>query len=313
MNVFVFGGSGYIGQHLVRHLVAIGHSVTGFARNEKSAAFLETLGATPWIGDLDDMPPVLAAIQRADAVIWAAQLMLEEEQRVVSAMLGALEGSGKAFIFTSGTSLMSIPTNGDWDERNFAEDEPFEPRRQIAPRLEVEKLVRDSAAKGVRGMVIRPPLIWGHGGSKIIADFYHSARVTGAVCHIGRGLNVYSNVHVDDLANLYGLALEKGVAGALYFGVAGEVSYGVMAGTIARHLGVPVRSVTIEQGCDIWDRFMARIVLCSNSRQRSPRARADLGWVPDPDRLDILEDCVHPAYATAEDRPLPSWVRPGTG
>jgi nucleoside-diphosphate-sugar epimerase len=313
MKVFVFGGSGYIGQHLVRHLVAIGHSVTGFARSEKSGAFLTGLGATPWIGDLDDMPPVLAAFAQADAVIWAAQLMLEEEQRVASAMLGALAGSGKCFIFTSGTSLMSIPTGGDWDERSFAEDEPFEPRRQIAPRLEIEKLVRDAGGRGVRAMVIRPPLIWGHGGSKIIADFYHSARVTGAVCHIGRGLNVYSNVHVDDLANLYGLALEKGAAGALYFGVAGEVSYGVMAGTIARHLGVPVRSVDVDQGCDIWDRFMARIVLCSCSRQRAPRAREELGWLPSPDRLDILEDCSHPAYALVEERPLPSWVRPGTG
>jgi nucleoside-diphosphate-sugar epimerase len=312
MRVFVFGGSGYIGQHLVRHLVATGHTVTGFARNAASGAVLSELGATPWIGDLEDMPPVLEAIATSDAVIWAAQLMLEEEQRVVSAMLGALEGSGKCFIFTSGTSLMSVPTNGDWDERNFAEDEPFEPRRQIAPRLEVEKLVRDAGTKDIRAMVIRPPLIWGHGGSKIIADFYHSARVTGAVCHIGRGLNVYSNVHVDDLANLYGLALEKGVAGALYFGVSGEVSYGMMAGTIARHLNVPVRSVTIEEGCEIWDRFMARIVLCSCSRQRSPRAREELGWTPSPDRLDILEDCSHPGYAVAEDRPLPSWVRPGT-
>ncbi len=313
MNVLVFGGSGYIGQHLVRHLVAIGYTVTGFARSEKAAVFLQTLGATPWVGNLDDMRPVLKVVGEADATIWAAQLMLEEEHRVVSAMLDALEGTGKAFIFTSGTSLMSIPTNGDWDERNFAEDEPFEPRRQIAPRLDIEARVREAGAEGVRSMVIRPPLIWGHGGSKIIADFYHSARATGAVCHIGRGLNVYSNIHVDDLANLYGLAIEKGVAGALYFGVSGEVSYGVLADRIARHLGVPTRSVSIDEGCQIWDRFMARIVLCSCSRQRSPRAREELGWVPNPDRLDILEDCVHPAYALAGDRPLPSWVRPGTG
>ncbi len=313
MRVFVFGGSGYIGQHLVRHLVAIGHAVTGFARSEAAGAFLEGLGAAPWIGDLDDLPPVLEVIGDADAVIWAAQLMLEDEHRVISAMLARLAGTGKCFIFTSGTSLMSIPTGGDWDERSFAEDEPFEPRRQIAPRLEVERLVRDAGASGLRAMVVRPPLIWGHGGSKIIADFYHSARVTGSVCHIGRGLNVYSNVHVDDLAALYGLALEKGVAGALYFGVSGEVSYGVMADRIARQLGVPVRSVSIEEGCEIWDRFMARIVLCSCSRQRSPRARLELGWEPNPDRLDLLDDCRHPAYAIAQDRPLPSWVRPGTG
>jgi nucleoside-diphosphate-sugar epimerase len=283
--------------------------VTAFARSDASARFVEGLGASAWQGDLDDMAPVAEAVRQCDAVIYAAQLMLDEEFRVVSALLDALEGTGKAFIFTSGTSLMSIPTDGDWDERSFAEDEPFEPRRQIAPRLEVEALVRGAAARGVRAMVVRPPLIWGHGGSKIISDFYHSARQTGAVCHIGRGLNVYSNVHVDDLADLYARAIDKGVAGALYFAVSGEVSYGVIADRIARHLGVPVRSVSIEEACDIWDRFMARIVLCSCSRQRSPRARADLGWVPCPDRLNILDDCVHPAYAAAGERELPSWVR----
>lgn len=144
----------------------------------------------------------------------------------------------------------------------------------------------------------------------MIADFYHSARKTGAVCYVGRGLNVYSNVHVDDLAELYRLALEKGKAGALYFGVSGELSYGMMARVIAQHLGLPTRSVTVEEACEIWDKFMGKIVLQSCSRQRSPRARAELGWAPRADRLDITEDCVAPAYAEAGARDLPSWVRP---
>lgn len=310
MDVLVFGASGYIGGHVARHLIASGHHVTGVARSEGSAAKMRDAGMMSVLADLEDTAALARLVGDHDAVIWAAQLMLEDEYRVTAALLDALAGSDRPLLFTSGTSLMSIPTDGLWDERSFAEDEPFEPRRQIAPRLDVEALVRAAAARGVRGIVIRPPLIWGNGGCRLISDFYHSARTTGAVCHIGRGLNVYSNVHVEDLAELYRLALEKGRAGALYFAVSGEVSYGVMAAEIARTLGVPTRAVTVEEGCEIWDRFMARIVLPSCSRQRSPRAREELGWSPREDRLDILEECRHPAYAREGERSLPSWVRP---
>jgi nucleoside-diphosphate-sugar epimerase len=313
MRVLIFGATGYIGSHIARHLADHGHAVTGFARNPASAGAVEGLGATALLGDLDNTQSIAAMVGDHDAVIWAAQLMLEDEQRVVGALIEALSGSGRALIFTSGTSVMSIPTGGDWDERSFAEDEPFEPRRQIAPRLEIEQAVRDAAQLGVRAMVARPPMIWGNGGCRLISDFYHSARATGAVCHIGRGLNVYSNVHVEDLAELYRLALEKGAPGALYFAVAGEVSYGVMAKAIADTLGTETRSITVDEACTIWDRFMARIVLCSCSRQRSPRARSELGWQPREDRLDILDECRNPAYAQESERSLPSWVRPGTG
>lgn len=308
-KVLVFGATGYIGEHVAARLVETGHAVTGFARSTSSAAKLEASGITPVIGDLDDDAGIPALVRGYDAVIWAAQLMLEDEHRVTRIMLDTLAGTDACFIFTSGTSLMSIPTGGDWDERSFAEDEPFTPRRQIAPRLEIETMVREAASRGVRAMVLRPPLIWGNGGCRMIADFYHSARQTGAVCHIGRGLNVYSNVHVDDLAELYRLAIEKGRAGALYFAVSGEVSYGVMAMVIADQLGVETRSVTVDEGCEIWDRFMARIVLPSCSRQRSPRAREELGWQPREDRLDILTECRNPAYAEHKERELPSWVR----
>lgn len=312
MKILVFGATGYIGKHVAAHLLEHGHDIIAFGRSEEAAASVARMGATPLRGDLQDVGFLTDAVADCNAVIWAAQLMLEDELAVTAALIDALAGSNRPLIFTSGTSLMSIPTNGDWDERSFAEDEPFTPRRQIAPRLEIEALVRNSVERGVKGMVIRPPMIWGNGGCRLISDFYHSARRTGAVCHIGRGLNVYSNVHVEDLAELYRLALEKGSAGALYFAVSGEVSYGVMARTIADTLGVGTRSVTIEEGCEIWDRFMARIVLCSCSRQRCPRAREELGWKPREDRLDILEECRNPAYAMEGERSLPSWVRPAS-
>lgn len=308
MKVLIFGATGYVGRHLAANLKAHGHDVAGFSRNAANDALLGELGIAAVRGDLGDLAGIGPMVAGHDAIVFCAQLMLDHEKQVVQAIADCLAGTGRTFIFTSGTSLMSIPTGGLWDENSFAEDEPFVPKRQIAPRLDNEAIVRESAARGVRGMVIRPSLIWGNGGSQIIADFYHSARTTGAVCYIGRGLNVYSNIHVEELAEIYRLALERGQAGALYFAVSGEVAYGVMAARIAERLGVGTRSVTVEEACEIWDKGLGKIVLQSNSRQRCPRTRNELGWVPREDRVDILEDCADPRYAELTERAPPSWV-----
>lgn len=313
MKVIILGATGYLGRHVTMNLVAHGHEVTGFSRSAENDAVISDLQAKPIRGSLDDHEGIAQLVANQDAIILTAQLMLDEEKRVSETIVDVLAGSGRAFIFTSGTSLMSIPTGGLWDERTFAEGEPFEPKKQIAPRLINEAIVRHSANKRVRGIVIRPSLIWGNGGSQIIADFYHSARAAGAVCYVGMGLNVYSNIHVDDLAEIYRLCLEKGQAGALYFAVSGEVSYGIMARTIAAHLGVPTRSISVEEACEIWDKGLGKIILQSNSRQRCPRTRRDLGWSPREDRLDILEDCVNPIYSRATQRALPSWVTTQSG
>jgi nucleoside-diphosphate-sugar epimerase len=311
MKTLIFGATGYVGCHVTARLAADGHDVTAFIRNPAAAAKVEKLGAKAAIGDLEDISGLPDLVATQDAVIWIAQLMHDGERRVITALLDMLAGTNKTLIFTGGTSLLSIRTDGDWDERSFGEDDDFTPRRQVAPRLDVENLVRAATARGVRGICIRPPLIWGNGGARYIADMYHSVQATGAVCYVGRGLNLYSNVHVEDLADIYARALERGVGGALYHAVSGEVNNRTMAEAIARHLGVPTRSVTVEEAIGIWDKFTGPIVFSACSRTRSPRTRAELGWTPSPDRLDILTDCVHPAYKAEMEagRSNPAWVK----
>ncbi|MEK8174475.1 NAD-dependent epimerase/dehydratase family protein [Streptomyces sp. M19] len=46
-QVFVTGGSGFIGQVLVRRLLSAGHSVGVLVRSETSAAKIAALGAEP--------------------------------------------------------------------------------------------------------------------------------------------------------------------------------------------------------------------------------------------------------------------------
>jgi nucleoside-diphosphate-sugar epimerase len=296
MRVMMFGGSGFVGSHVASELQAAGHQVSALARNAASAEKLGAAGIGVVPGDLEDELDWPGLFADFDAVIYAAQLLLEPENAAVGAMLSALEGTGKTFIFTSGTGVVAQRTDGFWSEDSFAEDDPFVPYKPLARRTETEAMVRAAAIRGVRSLVIRPPSIWGNGGSHMLQYFFDSIERTGAVCYLGPGLNLYSNVHVEDLARLFRLALEKGEAGALYHAVAGEVNYHTVAHAIARHRGVAARDVAFEEAERIWGRFGAIIAFSVCSRSRSPRARRELGWRPQ--HLDMLADITHPAYLT---------------
>jgi nucleoside-diphosphate-sugar epimerase len=310
MNILVFGASGYIGKRATSRLIAEGHKVTGFVRNEDAARQVKQLGASPVIRQLDQDGAIEKLLEKHDAVLWLAQLHLLDEKRLIGDYLKVLRGTGKTFIFTGGASVLSEATAGEWSDKSFAETDSFIPRAPLAIRAETEYMVRTAAQFGVRSIVVRPPLVFGHGGCKVISDIYHSARVTGAVCYVGRGLNVYSSVHVDDLAELFVLALSRGQVGGLYHCVRGEASFRAMAQAVAGRLGVGTRSVSVEEAQTIWDKFSGATVFASCSRLRAPIARAELGWQASPARADILEECVLPYYSAQAERTLASWIKP---
>ena len=54
MRVFLAGGTGAIGRHLVPLLVAAGHRVVVLTRSSDSAAALASVGAAPVMGDVYD-------------------------------------------------------------------------------------------------------------------------------------------------------------------------------------------------------------------------------------------------------------------
>ena len=301
MRVMMFGGSGFVGSHVARELKRAGHEVRSLARNADAAERLDAEGVGAILGDLQAGLDFLALFADIDIVVYAAQLLLEPEHAVVTDMLAALAGTGKTFIFTSGTGVLAQRTDGAWSEDTFAEEDPFVPYKPLARRVDTEVLVRGSVSNGVRGMVVRPPSIWGNGGSHMLQYFYGSIIRTGAVCYYASGLNLYSNVHVEDLARLYALAIERGAGGSLYHAVAGEVNYRTVAQAIALQMNVEARSVGFEEATEIWGRFGAIIAFSVCSRSRSPLARRALGWSPL--HLDMLDDVGHPAYLTGA-RPL---------
>ena len=280
MNVFIIGATGHIGSHVAKLLAEQKHVITGFVRNKQSAKKLQALGYQTHQGDIENIADLAEAALAADATVFVPQLMLEEEYNTVAALLAAYENTGKTFIFTSGTGVLGQMTDGNWSEDSFAEHDPFTPRKSIARRVDTENLVLNAANKGIRAMVARPPMIWGGGKYPAIDLLVESIRQKNAACYIGNGLNLYSHVHVDDLAALYGLMIEKGVAGALYHCVCGELSNRCLAEFVAQYCQCKTASISIDEAIDIWGKFSTLIVQAASSRSKSPRARQELGWAP---------------------------------
>jgi len=211
-------------------------------------------------------------------------------------MMAAMRGSGKPFVMTSGTSCLSIETpRGEWNQDSFAEDDAFEPKLWTGVRLESERLVRASAETGVRGMVIRPPMIWGNGGGNgQVPWIFQAVPKAGAACYLGLGLNLYTNVHVEDLARLYVMALETGRAGALYHAVAGEVCWRAICEAVGEVMDCPARSISYDEMCDLWGKVDAPYRFAVSSRCRAIATRRDFDWAPR--HLDLIDDILNGSY-----------------
>ncbi|WP_233850369.1 NAD-dependent epimerase/dehydratase family protein [Paraburkholderia sp. HD33-4] len=291
MKIFITGASGFIGGSVAAHLARAGHQVRGLIRKPEHSAELQRLGIEPVPGTLDDRALLIAEAQAADAVINAAS---SDHEGAVRALIDGLAGSGKVFLHTSGSSIVGDASGGEAGEaRIYHEDALPTPTADKAARVAIDQLVLDAAQRGVRSAVLCNTLIYGHGAvagsaSVQLPRLVRQAQKSGVVRHVGSGGNIWSNVHIDDVAELYRLALDKTPAGTFYFVESGEASFRDMSAAIARamKLGTP-QDWPLEEAKQEWGYEMASYGLGSNSRVRGERARKLLGWQPR--RTSVIE------------------------
>jgi nucleoside-diphosphate-sugar epimerase len=105
-------------------------------------------------------------------------------------------------------------------------------------------------------------------------------------------------VHIDDLVDLYLLALGGAVAGSLFYAENGEASWKDMASAVGRLLGFAAETSDwpIEEAVREWGPG-AITSYGSNSRVRALKARKMLGWAPKGRAL--LDDIETGSYAEA--------------
>jgi len=284
MNIFMTGATGYIGGTIARRLLDDGHRLRGLVRDTEKGRKLAAFGVEPVAGDLDDAAVLAAEARRADAVINTAN---SDHRGAIDALLDGLAGSDKPFLHTSGSSIVADDAHGDLaSDRIYDEDTPFEPVPGKQARVAIDRTIRDASRRGVRSIVVCPTMIYGNGlglarDSAQIPGLVKRARAAGVVRHVGKGLNVWSNVHVEDVADIYRLALTKAPAGAFYFAENGEASYRDICAAIARRLGLGApQAWPFEEAARELGENSAAYTFGSNSRVRAKRTRGELGWQP---------------------------------
>jgi nucleoside-diphosphate-sugar epimerase len=305
MKVFLLGATGYMGSRVAEKLQAAGHDVLGLARSDATAQKLQQQGIEAHRGDLLDNESIAAGVQKADAVInlavaggsgedFDADKAFSADQAAAEMIVSALDGSRKRFIHTSGTMVVADLAHGDANEQVFDEDTPLNPPDFMVPRLETERFVLAAVGRGAHIIVLRPSHVYGRGGSFLAPQLFKFARKLGVSAYVGEGANKLSAVHVDDLADLYVLALERAPAGSLYNAESCEATMKEIAEAVSRTVGLGGRtqSWTMEQAEDAWGGFA--LFAATNERVTAAKAREQLGWKPQMPTL--LEDIEHGSY-----------------
>lgn len=280
MLVFLTGATGFIGSRIVPELLDAGHQVLGMTRSDRGAQFLEEVGARVHRGTLEDIDSLRAGAEQADAVVHTAfdhdfsnfVANCEKDRRVIEAMGSVLRGSDRPLIITSGTGTGDAGNGQPATEDVFNQDHPN-------PRVASELAGNAMLEAGVNVSVVRLPQVHDTVRQGLITPFIEISRAKGIAAYVGDGGNRWPAAHVLDVARLYRLVLDKGRAGERYHAVAEEgIPVHEIAAVVAAGLGVPVRSLTPEEGQQHfgWLGIFAGMDLSASSA----KTRKHLAWQP---------------------------------
>ena len=296
MHIFVTGGSGLTGPAVVSELISAGHSVTGLARSAESAARLRSLGAASHPGSLDDLDSLRGGAEAADGVVHMAfsgdfadpEALVRRDRAAVETLGGALVGSGKPLVVTSGTFVMS-------PGRVSNERDTPDPHSVASFRIPGEQACLALADQGVRASVIRlAPTVHGPRDYGFVPMLVSAARKAGASAYIGDGANRWPAVHRLDAARLFRLALEKAPAGtALHGADESGVTLRTIAEVIGEHLGIPTLSIDPDEAAERFGPFISA-AYATDAPASNAHTRELLGWTPT--HPTLLADLAHGDY-----------------
>ncbi|TLN23654.1 SDR family NAD(P)-dependent oxidoreductase [bacterium] len=136
MNVFITGGTGFIGSHLARRLAAEGHHLRCLARPTSRVEELRALGAEIVVADLHDREGLRQAMQGCEWVFHLANLYAmwhprpeEFEQTNVEGtrcvMEAALDAGVRKVVYVSTVAVYGKPDGRPFNEESAPGPRPF--------------------------------------------------------------------------------------------------------------------------------------------------------------------------------------------
>jgi len=316
-KLFVTGATGYIGGDA---LYAIAHAhpdyeITALVRNSNKGGKVASQYASIRLvyGDLDSTDLITEEAAKADVVChWANADHPGAATAIVAGLVKKTEAGGKGYyIHTSGTGILMIGdaekgTYGIRSEKVFDDWSGVEEVTNLpdaASHRNVDKIVlaagKDYYEK-VSTAIVCPPTIYGPGrgpDNQRSHQVYEMSRVIltrGKGFQVEDGQNLWTQIHVHDLSNVFLRLVEEAVKGGgkatwgpkgYYFAENGDFVWGDVAAAITKYAYEKkfIRHAEIDKVsskvADNYTKFGAAI-WGQNSRGRAVRARKVLGWEP---------------------------------
>jgi dihydroflavonol-4-reductase len=227
MKVFVTGGTGFIGGHVVRQLRDRGDEVVCLVRNPEKGRELAALGCELTEADLSDDAAIRAGMQGCDAAIHGAAVYevgipKREHPAMYEANVVGTERVLRAALEEKIPKVVYVSTVGAFGNTHGAVvDESYRhPGGGYTSYYEETKVKAHQVAlemidQGLPCVIVQPGGVYGpddHSSIGVMIDQFISGRLP-MIPFPDLGMNL---VHVDDVAAGVLLALDKGEVGESY-------------------------------------------------------------------------------------------------
>jgi nucleoside-diphosphate-sugar epimerase len=226
VRAFVTGGTGFVGSHLVEHLLAAGHDVTCLVRSAAKAEALFTARRPRLVqGQLDDGAAIRQATDGCDVVFHVAGITSARSHRefftvneggTIALLRHLRPGLSRVVCVSSlaaaGPARRGVPLEGH--------EPPAPVTHYGASKLAAEMAVR---ASGFPWTIVRPPAVYGPRDVEFLRVF---RLVRSPVMPVfGDGRQELTFVHAHDLARALMAAAEAPAAeGRVYYGTHPELT-----------------------------------------------------------------------------------------
>jgi|EndMetStandDraft_8_1072994.scaffolds.fasta_scaffold108376_3 dihydroflavonol-4-reductase len=229
MRVFVTGGAGFIGEAVVRRLMARGDRVTAVVRDPASAEELEEMGVDLRQGDLSRSAAIVDAMRGTEAAIHIAGMYRvgiapSERPQMHDANVGTTHRVLDAFATAGLDRMVYVSTiNVAGNTHGRIVDERH--RRDLAEgflsyydetKFLAHRAVQERIGGGARIVIAMPGTTYGPNDHSAIGGQLRAA-YDGVLPYLALADTGISPAHVDDVAAGIVAALDRGRIGESYF------------------------------------------------------------------------------------------------
>lgn len=320
--IFLTGGTGLLGLHILAELRSRSLPVTALVRDTAGARAMTERGARPVTGTVES-PETWASLGDCSAIIHGAAMIAGRdpwarfEQINVTATRLAAARARQLNVPLIHISSVAVYGRNYRQGAVIDESYPFAPLRETdhyaRSKRMAEEVVWEEAGRGLRAVALRPCVVYGEGDRLFLPKLLNSMKKSRWVPLIGGGERPLALVHARNVAQAVVRSLEAPAAWGQSYNVTNDdtITAREFVAAVGRGLGKNIRTINVPTKAAVvlartFD-FTRRMLGPSRypgsavsavrfwrggNPYTSDKARSELGWDPAIKHAAGIEDAV---------------------